>query len=354
MPVCLNLTHPSRDHHAAGKWPCTTPEFEDGPRGWLEIGLVNNMPDTALEATEQQFLSLLDAASDGIPVRLSLYALPGVVRKEAGRRYIKKYYSSAEALWGQRLDGLIVTGAEPLAASLTDEPYWEDFTRLLEWARENTYSTVWSCLAAHAAILQMDGVGRRKSPAKHSGILECEHLTDHWLTAGVPANFRVPHSRWNGISDDDLAASGYAMLTRSVDAGVDAFVKEQENVFVYFQGHPEYESDTLLREYRRDVGRYLRGESETYPSMPKNYFDDEAAAALNHFQEKSMLHRSEALLAELSTILRNIKITNTWQSAASRMYRNWLEYITARKSSDLRPAAVEARAEVAELGPVSL
>ena len=51
------------------------------------------------------------------------------------------------------------------------------------------------------------------------------------------------------------------MLTRSADAGVDTFIKQRKKLFVFFQGHPEYESDTLLREYRRDMGRYFRGET---------------------------------------------------------------------------------------------
>ena len=55
------------------------------------------------------------------------------------------------------------------------------------------------------------------------------------------------------------------MLTRTADAGVDTFIKQQKSLFVFFQGHPEYESDTLLREYRRDVGRYIKGETATYP-----------------------------------------------------------------------------------------
>ena len=33
--------------------------------GALRIGLVNNMPDSAFKATERQFVSLLNAASDG-------------------------------------------------------------------------------------------------------------------------------------------------------------------------------------------------------------------------------------------------------------------------------------------------
>src|SRR5271168_2412158 len=122
----------------------------------VTIGLVNNMPDEAVEATERQFASLLDSASQGMQVRLSFYMLPGVPRKSPDN--FSKTYSNIEDLWNGHLDGLIVTGREPLAPNLMDEPYWDSFSRLVDWAEENAHSTVWSCLAAHAAILQMDGI----------------------------------------------------------------------------------------------------------------------------------------------------------------------------------------------------
>ena len=38
--------------------------FDDEPNGCIEIGLINNMSDEALKATERQFISLLESASD--------------------------------------------------------------------------------------------------------------------------------------------------------------------------------------------------------------------------------------------------------------------------------------------------
>src|SRR5580692_1821942 len=129
----------------------------------LRIGLINNMPDAALQATERQFATLLGSAADGIPVRLSLYALPDVPRNYEGRLHIERYYSGLEDMWSDGLDALIVTGREPRTQNLMAEPYWRSLTEVLEWAKENTHSTVWSCLAAHAAVLHSDGLARRKN-----------------------------------------------------------------------------------------------------------------------------------------------------------------------------------------------
>jgi len=46
-------------------------EFRESDANCIDIGLVNNMPDAALKATERQFLTLLDAAADGMVVRLT-------------------------------------------------------------------------------------------------------------------------------------------------------------------------------------------------------------------------------------------------------------------------------------------
>ena len=294
------------------------------------------MPDAALKATERQFFSLLDAAADGIVLRLTLYALPDVPRGDVGRRHVTTFYSDIADLWDSHLDALIVTGTEPRAENLREEPYWGSLTRLLEWAEHNTHSTVWSCLAAHAALLHNDGIRRRALSDKRFGVFECARVSDHPLMAGAPSRLPMPHSRWNDLPEDALRSCGYRVLTRSDDAGVDAFVKENKSLFVFFQGHPEYEANTLLLEYRRDIGRFLRRERETYPTMPRGYFDEETAQALTALQGRALSDRREELLAEFPTALLAGKVTNTWRSAAVRVYRNWLLYMCARKDRGLR------------------
>lgn len=329
MPVYLkpNPSH-SRRKAASGKL-FTERRRKPGER--VTIGLINNMADGALEATERQFVSLLNAASEGVSVDLALYFLPGVTRKTNGSRHVEKYYSNAEDLLDTHIDGLIVTGREPLTKDLRDEAYWPSFTRILEWARENTHASVWSCLAAHAAVLHMDGIRRIPSKSKYCGVYECERVSSHELLAGASTSFRIPHSRWNGLPEESLEACGYEVLTREAQAGVDTFIKQNESLFLFFQGHPEYESNTLLMEYRRDVGRFLRRESETYPGMPHQYFDPVTVAQLREIQQQAESAPSDELLAKVSQILETIQIENTWHSTATHIYRNWLQYISAQK-----------------------
>jgi homoserine O-succinyltransferase len=152
------------------------------------------------------------------------------------------------------------------------------------------------------------------------------------LTCGLSPRFHVPHSRWNGVRQKDLTERGYSILSRIAGDGIDSFVKQEESLFVFFQGHLEYDSDTLMREYRRDVGRYLKGETNNYPLLPSSYFDRGTEKALTILRNKAAAFRTTHLLAGVVAAMEETKIKDTWQRSAIRIYRNWLECIRARKS----------------------
>jgi homoserine O-succinyltransferase/O-acetyltransferase len=257
--------------------------------------------------------------------------LPGVPRSEAARGRMSGRYCAIDDLWNTRLDALIVTGTEPRAPCLMDEPYWAALARVLEWAEENTASTVWSCLAAHAAVLHMDGIARHRLDEKRFGIFECTSVSDHPLLTGVPARMRTAHSRWNDLREPALAACNYTILTRSPQAGIDAFIKQRKSLFVFLQGHPEYDRGALLREYRRDIGRFLRGERGTYPAIPRGYFHPATADALARFQERAVLHPHERLLDLFPVSFLEGSLIPLARSPVVRIYANWLSYLCARK-----------------------
>jgi homoserine O-succinyltransferase len=314
-------------------------------RNCLTIGLVNNMPDAACEATERQFLTLLRAASSDVVVLLKLYAIAAVPRSEATRADLAGRYRDLSELWSAPLDGLIVTGTEPVAADLKDEPYWNALCDLVDWACGNTMSTVWSCLAAHAAVLYADGIARERLAGKLSGVFDCEAAGDHPLLSGLAPRRRVPHSRLNDLPQAGLLANGYHVLTRSPAAGVDAFAKEQDggSLFVFLQGHPEYDTDSLLREYRRDVGRFLRGEGATYPQAPQNYFNSAAMFLADDFRTRATGERHGDLVGEFPMRPLAAGIENTWHAGSVGLYRNWIRYLKDQKRNRRSPRDERAR-----------
>jgi len=307
----------------------------------VRIAFVNNMPDSALEDTEIQFFELLDAASGDIPVFLSLHSLFGVPRGERGQQHLNRFYRSTNELLNGQMDAVVMTGTEPRQPDLRDEPYWSALTGVLDWAESNTVSTILSCLAAHASVLHSDGINRHPLSDKQFGVFDFGKSANHPLTGGTGERVRFPHSRWNEVQADALIACGYTLLTHSVEAGVDSFVKKKkESLFVHFQGHPEYGAQTLLKEYRRDIKRFLRRERETYPSMPKGYFDAAAGKLLTDFRDVVLSDRREKRMKDFPDAVGNLE--KTWHSSAGSIYRNWLRYVVSNKSEMPKFSAVAA------------
>ncbi len=277
----------------------------------LVIGLVNNMPDAARRATDAQFTAALLGAAPGLPIDIRRFAPAPTDR-----------HAPIETLWDTKLDGLIVTGAEPRADRLDHEPSWPLLSRLVEWAAEHTAMAIWSCLAAHAAVFRLDGVARRELGEKISGVFTCTRTAPHPLLEGAPDAWGVPHSRVNDLDADDLHRAGYTILSRcDAGSGVDSFERVVgRSQFLMLQGHPEYAADTLLREYRRDIKRCLAGERPDWPTPPRSYLPAETHAEL------ARLTGSPAALAALEAA--PVPPAH-WQPHAARLFGAWLACLTA-------------------------
>jgi homoserine O-succinyltransferase len=310
-----------------------------GPGGadCIRVGLINNMPDAAIKATERQFTELLQAAAGDTFVRLTLFSISEVPRSVGMRDELGHRYRDLSELWNTPLDGLVVTGTEPRASSLKDEPYWAALSKVIDWARENSTSTIWSCLAAHAAVLHADGIERHLMPRKRFGVFDCQLVGAHPMTRHTNGPIRVPHSRYNDLAEPDLISCGYQILTKSAVAGVDTFCKQEQSLFIFFQGHPEYEADTLLREYRRDIGRFLRREAANYPSMPQGLFDNEKVTIVNEFRDRALSQVREDLIDAFPMSTLETGLANTWRTSSVAFYRRWIGYLHAKVKRRTRP-----------------
>src|SRR5947208_658186 len=80
MPVLLDRGH-SRSAVLGAPSGFSVSEFTS--QHTLDLALINNMPDAAIEATERQFANLLAAASGQTLVRLRTFALDEVPRSLA-------------------------------------------------------------------------------------------------------------------------------------------------------------------------------------------------------------------------------------------------------------------------------
>lgn len=334
MPSRIDRARDTRGWAGENSWRSRKPANPRALRnGCLSIALINNMPDSALAETELQFSALIEAAAGEIPIRMKFYSLPGITRGDRAQEHIDMIYFRLDHLLNSRFDGVIITGTEPHQSDLRREPYWSDLADIFDWAQQNTRSVILSCLAAQAAVLFNDGIERRPLISKRFGLFEERKTCDHILVRGVPEVMLFPHSRWNELQEDRLTSAGYSVLTRSAEAGPNLFVKMKgTSLFVHFQGHPEYGAHTLLKEYRRDIGRFIRGEQEAYPSMPTGYFDKASAKLLAESRRDVMSNRHAEIVAGFLDGAVAGGLTDSWRSSAIRIYRNWLQYIASTKT----------------------
>jgi homoserine O-succinyltransferase len=286
------------------------------------------MPDLALAGTERQFLNLLRTQPPVVPVRVSLFCLPGIRRSDAGRAHLEKnLYRTAASIPDAHLDALIVTGTEPRLPNLKDEPYWDAMTELFGWADRDGPPVALSCLAAHAAVLHFDGIERQRLAHKRCGMFDHVKVEWHALTERLGPNIRVAHSRYNDISAQDVARCGYHILTQSPEAGIDLFIRQKRNTWLFFQGHPEYDAGALGREYHRDVRRFLMRERDSYPTLPSNYFGEAETELLVRFEARALADRSESVMEDFPSAVIPRAAVEAWKSPAAGVIRSWLQQI---------------------------
>jgi len=89
----------------------------------------------------------------------------------------------------------------------------------------------------------------------------------HPLVNDVNTLFDVPHSRFNDVSREQFEAAGLRVLVESPQAGVHLAVSSDLFRVVLFQGHPEYDTISLLKEYKREVMRFARGGARGLPAV---------------------------------------------------------------------------------------
>lgn len=304
----------------------------------LHVGLLNMMPDAALEATERQFFRLISESNPIAQFYVHPFTIPALPRGELGQAHIDRYYESFEQIRDQGLDALIITGANVTHASLADEAFWNPLIEVIDWAWDNVTSTLCSCLATHAVMHFRHGQKRVKQARKVWGVFE-HRVVDkrHPLVSDVNTRFNVPHSRWNEISRQQFEAAGLHVLVESEAAGVHLAVSADGLRTVFFQGHPEYDTVSLLKEYKRDQQLASQGELPSYPPFPENYFNTYSQAILREYELK--LRAGAAAAFPEALLLPHLD--NTWHDTAEAVVGNWIGCVYQVTHSDRKQPFME-------------
>jgi homoserine O-succinyltransferase len=292
----------------------------------LHIGLLNMMPDAALTVTEQQFMRLMGSCNQIAQFYVHPFSIPGLPRSAETQPYIDQFYEPFSSLQQDGLDALVITGANVANPTLEKEPFWRPLQEVIAWARNSTTSVLCSCLATHALVKQLYGISRQKLPRKKWGVYN-HRITraQHPLLRNMNTRFDVPHSRYNAITRAQFEAAGLTILVDSEEAGVNMAVSPDQFRIIFLQGHPEYDYNSLLKEYKREVRRFIDGELDTYPPHPEHYFPQEAAAIADEYEKIVVGSRAAGTTPPPfpeETLQRYLD--NTWGDTGRSFFNNWL------------------------------
>ncbi|MFK8082399.1 MAG: homoserine O-succinyltransferase [Granulosicoccus sp.] len=327
MPLVAHNQLPSFERLRSEGYRILSPErAHDQDIRSLHIGLLNMMPDAALEATERQFFRLVGSSNPISQFYIHPFTLDEIPRGEKARAHIASYYEPLDSIKAAGLDALIISGANVTSADLSDEIFWTPLQGVIAWAEEHVTSTLCSCLATHAVLQSRYGIKRRGLERKCWGVFEHRVVRqDHPLVQDVNTRVSVPHSRFNEVTEAQLDAAGLHVLVRGEEPGVQLAVSPDGFRTVFFQGHPEYDSISLMKEYKRDIVGFVKGQLPQYPPMPLHYFDKHTKAILDEYRDRVLTSiKGAGPMPVFPEKLIKHRLINSWHDSGEALMGNWL------------------------------
>lgn len=256
----------------------------------LSVLILNLMPTKIV--TETQILRKL--SNTPLQVQVELLQTSSYISRHTDETHLASFYTTFDQVKDRKYDGMIITGAPVENMEFDQVDYWPELCEIMTWSTTHVHSTLHICWGAQAGLYHHHGVAKHSLPHKLFGVYEHRVLKPSSpLFRGFDDRFFAPHSRYTQVLPRDiLARPELELVADSEEAGVFA-VKTQDSRRFYIMGHPEYDPDTLAREYWRDVDKGLD------IAVPAHYFPGDDPTQ--------------------PPIVR-------WRSAGQLLYTNWLNY----------------------------
>ena len=256
----------------------------------LNLLILNLMPTKVV--TETQLLRKL--SNSPLQVQVELLKTASHISQNTDASHLCSFYTTFDQIRDRKFDGMIITGAPVENLDFADVDYWPELCQIMEWTKTHVHSTLHVCWGAQAGLYYHYGIPKYSLPKKLFGVFPHVALKKQSpLFRGFDDEFYIPHSRHTENHEEDIRKiPELELLSVSEEAGVFA-VKSEDNRRFFITGHPEYDPDTLSREYFRDVEKGLSIQ------VPRHYFPGDDPS--------------------LAPVVR-------WRSAGQLFYTNWLNY----------------------------
>ena len=256
----------------------------------LSLLILNLMPTKIV--TETQLLRKL--SNTPLQIRVELLQTASYIGANTDSDHLDSFYTTFDRVKDSKYDGLIITGAPVENLEFSQVDYWDELCAIMEWSKRSVHSTLHICWGTQAGLYYHYGIEKRSLPKKLFGVFDHNVLKPNSpLFRGFDDIFQAPHSRYTEVWEEDIRnVPALELMATSPKAGVFA-VKSEDSRRFFIMGHPEYDPDTLSKEYFRDLARGLALD------VPENYFPNDDPTC--------------------PPIVR-------WRSAGQLLYTNWLNY----------------------------
>ncbi|SLN42405.1 Homoserine O-succinyltransferase [Aquimixticola soesokkakensis] len=259
----------------------------------INIGLLNLMPKKI--QTENQFARLIGATP--LQVNLKLIRMSEHQTKNTAAEHMEEFYRpfAEVAASGEKLDGLIITGAPIEHLPFEEVTYWDELQEVFAWTQTHVHSTFGVCWGGMAMINHFHGVPKHALRAKAFGCFRQTNLAPASpFLRGFSDDCVIPVSRWTEMRQSEIdAVPELVPLLGSDDTGP-CLVQDPDHRALYIFNHFEYDTGTLHEELMRDKqgGKPI--------TLPVNYYPDDNPEN---------------------------RPPNRWRSHAHLLYGNWINEI---------------------------
>ena len=248
----------------------------------LNLLILNLMPTKIV--TETQLLRKL--SNTPLQIEVDLLQTASYVGHYTDVSHLDSFYTTFDQIKDKRYDGMIITGAPVENMEFNQVDYWNELCEIMEWTKTHVHSTLHICWGAQAGLYYHYGIPKRSLDAKLFGVFEHNVLkpSSPWFR-GFDDVFYAPNSRYTEVWEEDIRAiPDLELMATGDESGVFA-VKSTDSRRFFVLGHPEYDPDTLAKEYFRDVDKGLD------IAVPVNYFpgDDPSKTPLVRWRSAGQL-----------------------------------------------------------------
>ena len=257
----------------------------------LRFGLLNLMPMKI--HTETQFARLIGATP--LQIEFTLIRMTHHRSKTTSAEHMEAFYRPFSEVRGEKFDGLIITGAPIEHLPYEEVTYWDEMREVFDWTQTNVHSTFGVCWGGMAMLYHFHGLQKHMLKEKAFGCFPLQNLAPASpYLRGFSDECVIPVSRWTEMRQSEIDAVPDLITLLGSDMAGPCLVHDPGRRALAIFNHFEYDTDTLKREYDRDVAAGVP------INIPMNYYPDDNP---------------------------DLPPRNRWRSHAHLLYGNWVNEI---------------------------